>query len=218
MLGLLVKDFKLLKNQKSFFLILIGFSLFFLYINHDASFVVGYVTFLSCLFVVSSISYDEFNNCNAFLLTLPVTRKEYTVEKYGFGILIGSIAWVFATAMTIVYSYFYINDFQLMEWIGSCIVMLLVALIFMSVIIPVQLKFGQTKGNIAMIICMAGIAAVGFIGVKIAELLGIDILRIIDSLSTLGSVGVLAIAIVIVGICLGISYNISLQIMKKKEF
>lgn len=218
MLGLLVKDLKLLKNQKSFFLILIGFSFFFLYINNDADFVVGYVTFLSCLFVVSSISYDEFNNCNAFLLTLPVTRKEYTLEKYGFGILVGTIAWLFATAITIVYSYFYISDFQLMEWLGTCVIMLFVAFIFMSVVIPVQLKFGQTKGNIAMVICIAGIAAVGFVGVKISEWLGIDIFGIINSLSTIGTAGIVMIIIVIVGICFCFSYSISLQIMNKKEF
>lgn len=218
MLGLLVKDFKLLKNQKSFFLILIGFSLFFLYMNNDTSFVVGYVTFLSCLFVVSSISYDEFNNCSAFLLTLPVTRKEYTLEKYGFGILIGTVAWILATAITIVYSYFYVTDFQLMEWLGTCAIMLFVAFVFMSVIIPVQLKFGQTKGNIAMIICMAGIAAVGFVAIKIAELMGIDIIGMMDSLSSMGTAGIVTIIMAIVGICLVISYSISLQIVKKKEF
>lgn len=218
MLGLLVKDFKLLKNQKSFFLILIGFSLFFLYMNNDTSFVVGYVTFLSCLFVVSSISYDEFNNCSAFLLTLPVTRKEYTLEKYGFGILIGTVAWILATAITIVYSYFYVTDFQLMEWLGTCAIMLFVAFVFMSVIIPVQLKFGQTKGNIAMIICMAGIAAVGFVATKIAELMGVDIIGMMNSLSSIGTAGIVTIIMVIVGICLVISYSISLQIVKKKEF
>lgn len=218
MMGLLIKDIKLLKNQKFFFMILIGFALFFLVVNNDPMFVVGYVTFLSCLFVVSSISYDEFNNSNAFLMTLPVTRKDYTLEKYTFGLLIGISAWIFATAISSVYSYIKVENFQIFEWIGTCAVMLLIAFVFMSVVLPVQLKFGQTKGNVAMIICIAGISVIGFLVIKIAELLGIDLLGIVDSLSTIGNAGILGIIIVIVGICLGASYCVSLQIMRKKEF
>ncbi|WP_028043440.1 ABC-2 transporter permease [Candidatus Stoquefichus massiliensis] len=218
MLGLLIKDFKLLKNQKAFFMMLIGFALFFLVINNDPIFVVAYVTFLSCLFVVSSISYDEYNNSNVFLMTLPITRKEYTIEKYTFGLLIGSCSWVLATTLTTVYSYLNMSHFQLIEWLGTCFVMLLIALIFMSIVVPVQLKFGQTKGNVAMILCMAAIAAIGFAGIKVAELFGIDIFGIIDSLSTMGSAALLVMILAFVLVCLGISYSISLQIMRRKQF
>ena len=34
---------------------------------------------------MSSISYDEFDNGNAFLFSLPITRKDYVLEKYIFG-------------------------------------------------------------------------------------------------------------------------------------
>lgn len=218
MIGLLIKDIKLLKNQKTFFMMLIIFAFFFLFINNNPIFVVSYVTFISCLFVVSSISYDEYNNSNAFLLTLPITRKEYTIEKYAFGFLIGIIAWILSTMLSTVYSYIYIQDFQLVDWLASCLTMLVIALLFMSVVIPVQLKFGQTKGNVAMILSMASIAVIGFVGLKLAEWMGIDVFKLIGSLSTIGSVGLLGIIIVFVIICLAISYRISLQIMRKKEF
>ena len=148
-------------------MMLIIFAFFFLFINNNPIFfVVSYVTFISCLFVVSSISYDEYNNSNAFLLTLPVTRKEYTIEKYAFGFLIGIIAWILSTMLSTVYSYIYIQDFQLVDWLASCLTMLVIALLFMSVVIPVQLKFGQTKGNVAMILSMASIAVIGFVGLN----------------------------------------------------
>lgn len=217
MLGLLIKDMKLLKNQKIFFVFMIGFAIFFLFINNDPIFVVTYVTFLSSLFVVSSISYDEFNNSNAFLLTLPITRGDYTIEKYVFGLTLGTTAWILSTIISTIYSYVYISHFQLIDWLGTCFIMLLIAFVVMSAVIPVQLKFGQTKGNIAMILCIAAIVAIGFVVIKVVEMLGIDIFQIIDSLSTIGSAGLLIIMFVFVIVCLGISYCVSLQIMKKKE-
>ena len=40
---------------------------------------------------ISTISYDTFDNGNAFLFTLPFSRKEYTREKYLFSLFWGMI-------------------------------------------------------------------------------------------------------------------------------
>ena len=62
MKGLLIKDFKLMKEQKNFLLIIliitIGMSLF----TNDLSFALGFLTFIVSLFSLSTISYDEFDN------------------------------------------------------------------------------------------------------------------------------------------------------------
>lgn len=36
------------------------------------------------MFTATTISYDGFDNCYLFLMTLPVTRKKYVNEKYLF--------------------------------------------------------------------------------------------------------------------------------------
>ena len=89
MKGLLIKDFKLMKEQKNFLLIIliitIGMSLF----TNDLSFALGFLTFIVSLFSLSTTSYDEFDNGNAFLFTLPITRSKYVIEKYYLSMILG---------------------------------------------------------------------------------------------------------------------------------
>ena len=92
MKGLLIKDFKLLQGQKNFFITIIAIAGIMAIFMEDASFIIGYMTFVGSLFTLSTISYDEFDNGNAFLFSLPITRKDYILEKYGFGLIVGGIS------------------------------------------------------------------------------------------------------------------------------
>lgn len=51
---------------------------------------------------MSTISYDEFDNGNAFLFSMPITRKSYTVEKYAFGLIFGMVFWLLATVIALI--------------------------------------------------------------------------------------------------------------------
>ena len=84
MKGLLIKDFKLLKNQKNFFILVFVMAAFLTITNgagsSPATFVLPYVGFVSSFFVLSTISYDEYDNGNAFLLRCPL-REKYTRRR-----------------------------------------------------------------------------------------------------------------------------------------
>ena len=82
MKGLLVKDFKLMKGQKNFFLIIAAIAASTAFFSDDTSFFMGFLPFILSMFALSTISYDEFDNGNAFLFTLPISRTGYTIEKY----------------------------------------------------------------------------------------------------------------------------------------
>ena len=84
MKGLLIKDFMLLKNQKSFFIIIVAAAIGMSTLMENSSFIIGYIAVIGSLFTLSTIRYDEFDNGNAFLYTLPITRKDYVYEKYEF--------------------------------------------------------------------------------------------------------------------------------------
>ena len=85
MKGLLIKDFKLLKNQKQFFLIIGLITFMFLVTNDSPYFTITYATMMFSMFTMSTISYDEYDNGAAYLFSLPISRKGYVAEKY-FGI------------------------------------------------------------------------------------------------------------------------------------
>lgn len=217
MRGLLIKDFKLIKSQKNFFflivLVAIGMSTF----TEEASFIIGYMTFIGSLFTLSSISYDEFDNGNAFMFSLPITRKDYTLEKYSFGIIIGGASWLLATL--IAFSIELIKNTNLtMETIMGALMILPIMLVMLAVMLPFQLKFGGEKARVAMIVVVGLIFITGFIIVKIASALNIDLISIINNLPSVSMGMVIVIAIAITIIILFLSYKISLSIMNKKEF
>ena len=82
MKGLLIKDFKLMKMQKNFFLMMIAIVIAISFFQNEISFPLGFLPFVISLFSLSTISYDEFDNGNAFLFSLPISRKDYVKEKY----------------------------------------------------------------------------------------------------------------------------------------
>src|SRR5699024_6252402 len=106
MKGLLIEDFRLMKVQKNIsamiMVIGIGMALF----SNNTSYTIGFVSFIFSLLSVSTISYDELDNGNAFVFSLPISRKTYAVEKYCFGLIRSLGAWlavaVLATAAGVV--------------------------------------------------------------------------------------------------------------------
>jgi len=96
MKGLFVKDLKLMMLQKNFLLLILAIVIGMMIFTDDVIFPLGFLSFIVSLFTVSTISYDDFDNGNAFLFTLPITRNHYVSEKYFLGLLLGCMAWVLA--------------------------------------------------------------------------------------------------------------------------
>lgn len=217
MRGLLVKDFMLIKLQKNFFIVIVVIAIGLAIINDNPTFMLGFLTFTMSLFTLSTISYDEFDNGNAFLFTLPISCKIYVMEKYCFSLLVGSSSWILSVLLACVFSLIK-GTLPVLEVIIPAIMMLPIMLIIYAVMIPCQLKYGGEKGRIAMAGAVGLLFIIGFLTVKFAELSGIDLLNVINTLPAL-SMGVLVvIAVVIAVIIFGISMRISISITDRKEF
>lgn len=218
MKGLLLKDFKLVKLQKNFFFMIIAVAVGLTIINDDATFMLGFLTFVMSMFTLSTISYDEFDNGNAFLFTLPVSRKSYVVEKYVFSLLLGGGSWVLAVLFAVVFSIIQ-GTVSVLEVVMAAVAIFMIMLMVQAAMIPFQLKFGGEKGRIAMVGAVGILFIIGFVAVKIAEGLGIDLLNVgIGSLSTVNMGMAVAIAIAVDAVVLLVSMKISISIMDRKEF
>lgn len=217
MKGLLVKDFKLIKLQKNLFIVIIAIAIGFAVIYDSPTFILGYLTFVVSMFTLSTITYDEFDNGNAFLFTLPISRKSYVVEKYGFSFLVGTGSWFLAVLLTVAFSLIK-PTVPILEVVMTAIMIFPVMLIIYAVMIPFQLKFGGEKGRIAMVGAVGLLFIIGFVVVKIAEIFGIDLLNIINTLPTLNMGILVASTVVIAVIIFVVSMRISISIMNKKEF
>ena len=169
MKGLLIKDLSLIKMQGRF-LVIVAFLGVFMALNADnPTFVIGFMSYMGAIFTMNTISFDEFENGNAFLFALPITRKMYAMEKYVFGIIFGGIMSAFSTVLCVI--------FELCSGFGNFVSIADAALwtipmllVMLAVVIPIQLKFGGEKGRIVTI------AAIG-----VAVGLGIAVVKLVNS-------------------------------------
>lgn len=217
MRGLLIKDFLLLKNQLRIFLLYIFLSVGMLVADFNPVFVINYTTLIFCMFTLSSISYDEFDNGYAFLFTLPVTREQYTAEKYVFGILTGCLAWLVVTIIAVIMN---VLRGRGDTW-GIAVLALLflfLAFLFLSVVIPVQLKFGQEKGRTALSLIIGLIFASAFLTVRTVKIFKVDLSAAAERLTALHQGPVIAVLLPGSLIVMIVSYLVSVRIMKKKQF
>lgn len=217
MKGLLVKDIRLMLQQKKFFIMLV-FVAVLLNFSSDSTFVVGYLTFVGSMFVLSTISYDEYDNCYPFLMTLPVDRKSYAKEKYLFGLILGVSAWMFGLIISLIYQIVTGASIEFLEFFLTVAIYIPILMLLLSIMIPFQLKYGGEKGRLVMLIVYGGVFLAGYSLVKLAQGIGIDIKEKINALSAL-NIGLVELVLLVTAVvALGISCLISFAIMEKKEF
>ena len=217
MTGLIIKDFKLLKVQRSFFLVFMGIALWMEMFMENTSFIIGYMTFCGSMAVLNTISYDEYNNGNAFLFSLPISRKGYVLEKYTFGFITGGAAWLFAVVVSAVISIAK-HSFSAKDLVPIAIMHLALLAILMAIMLPIQLKFGSEKRFFVIFIIFGLVLIIAGILFGITRLLKIDLDSVLSSLSAVSG-EILASAIIVIALlALLLSYRISVGIMNKKEF
>ncbi|WP_196029951.1 ABC-2 transporter permease [Longicatena caecimuris] len=217
MKGLLIKDFKLMKGQKNFFMVIIVISIIMIIASPESSFPIGFLGFIGTLFSISSISYDEFDNGNAFLFSLPITRKDYVFEKYVFGFITGVTSLLLGTVMSLI-SIGITKTGSFNEIFITASSLFPIILLILSIMLPFILKFGGEKGRIAIIGVMGFIFVIGLLLIKVTDKMGIDLYGIFKNLPQFQPQVYILLLLLCSGVVLVISYFISLAIMKKKEF
>lgn len=218
MRGLLIKDYLLIKNQMKFVILFFIIALIMIMNRGDAMFVISYLTFVITSCSLSTISYDEYENSNSYLFSLPITRVGYVKEKYLFAFINAGVGWLLG--MLMVFGYRMIQNqamsIQTISFIGGMNLICVAA--YIAVCLPLWIKLGPEKGRITFFI-LAGLIV---LATSLSKLFAgnIDpgafasVWNILDAYPLL-LVGILG-GIVLLGV--GVSYLISLGIVRKKEF
>ena len=98
MKGLFIKDYCLLRKQKTAVIMIVLLAVFFMITGDDPSMGVSYTIFVANSIIMGTQSFDEADHGMAFLMTLPTGRKLYVKEKYLFGILNVFALWIVMVA------------------------------------------------------------------------------------------------------------------------
>lgn len=214
MKGLFVKDIELMKQQKQFFILVVVMGVI-LNLAGSGSFATGYFTFVTAIFAITTISYDEFDNGLAFLMTLPVTRKQYVAEKYLLGAGLTAVAWGIATITGVICKGVAELQGCLSETIIGSLIDIPLALLMLAVSLPLVIHFGAEKGRYIAMVMWAIIFAVVYILIKT---MGLSADAVDAWLNGLNWGMVLAgVALFTVIVYMG-SYWGSVRLMEKKEF
>lgn len=217
MKGLLIKDFKLIKMHRNYFAMIIAIAFVISLLTEDTTFMLGFISFITSMFTISTISYDEFDNGNAFLFTLPIDRKKYAAEKYVFGMLLGGCSLFIAIILAII-----LNLIEKSDTISNILIsggmLLPFILLLLSILIPFQLKFGSEKGRIVISAVFSIVFLISFVLGKSIGMLGINIAEVINRISLLGAGGLFILIFVISMIVVLFSMKVSISVMNKKEF
>ncbi len=217
MRGLIEKDLRLTLARKQTLVIFFVMALF-MGLSMDGSFIIGYLTMLATIMSVGTISYDEFDNGFAFLMTLPFDRKTYVREKYLFSLVLSAAAWCIGAVLYCIGSLIRHSAINLTDELPVLLAILPVLYLSAAILIPLQLKYGAEKSRIVFFIIF-GIIALLMIGAKNLFNSSNSILAALTKvLNDKSPVVVLIILAALCAIIAFISCLISIQIIKKIEF
>ncbi|MGI6070595.1 MAG: ABC-2 transporter permease [Blautia sp.] len=218
MRGLLVKDYRLtVKNKKLFFVFgCIGFLM--LFTGDNPSFLASYISIVSAMMVLTTITYDEFDRSIAYLLTMPANRRIYVREKYLFGIICTFIGWVTSSLVVILYQVVVKTNYPWNEILLPLLIFLYLALMMLLLMVPVQIKFGGDNGKVVILAFVILIIVLSAVFGKAVSYFHIDLRLVLDT-PVFSNKYLFGSLVALVHLFLiAVSYRSSMKIMEKKEF
>ena len=210
MLGLIKKDFLLIKaNLKSMAIMFIIYLILAFQGTFDVTFI---IPLIGIMLFISTFSYDDFNNWNAYAITFPNGRKNIVKAKYISSIILTIILIILSLAISIIVSYIKTNSINLEENVASLMGTLLSSFIIISLLYPIIFKFGATNGRIILFTMVFGV-----IGIITLISNFVNMTVFINAINMLDNCWYIALPIMFV-LLLGGSYLVSNKIYQNKEF
>lgn len=213
MRALIVKDIRLFRSMKNVVLIyvaMIAASIIFGQKQMGVMLInlcVVMLTYLS----MSTMSYDDFDNGMEFILTLPTLKKIYVIEKYVLAVITLVVMSIVGAGLLVALG------LEFNAAILDIAPMAVIAIVLVSINLPLTLKFGSEKTKmLTMILFMGFGAAVGSLEPSVLnKLLNYSFVKKIMSLGKLQlgiGIGLIVVVIFIVSCC------ISIKVSENKEY
>lgn len=217
MKGLIIKDFQLLFSNKRILYTVFAIALFSAMMGDGITltYISSFVAVMLQVSALATISYDNYQHGNTFLMTLPLRRKDYVIEKYIFCSIIAFVGIIFSLILGLLVK-MRTNNMKIEIAVG--IVIALVFLIYSFIAIPLELKFGNEVGRTIPFIIGAVIFLIAQILIQFNDSLFDSIMNWLNKLENISDITALMIAIAAFVIALTITIPISIKIINKKEF
>ena len=207
MKGLILKDiYNLRKHGRTMLLLAAAYS-FMIFMTGNAEVFLGTVVIMFAATSIASLSYDSQSGWDTYVSTLPVSRSDVVMSKYILSYLFalagGLIALLIGWINGIIK-----NSGNFFEMLVSAYVMFSIAIVFVSVLLPLIYKFGVERSRIIIIAAVAipVVAVFAIVKTGVATMPN-------DQMVT----RILFLSPFILAICVVLSYAISNMVYRKKE-
>lgn len=217
MKGLILKDFINLKKNFKIFIVLTAIYGFMSFTSEDASFFSTIFTMLFAILTLSIYSYDELAKWDGYGLTMPVSRDSMVQVKYIMMLLLTLLGFLFSLVFTVIINKS-IDSTSLFEGIQNSGVGSAIVILFYSIILPFITKLGVEKARIIFFaVYIIPFAIIMFIN-KLSKEGRFEIPKEFAGIITFLKENITVVLPIVVLAALILSYLISVQIYRKKEF
>lgn len=213
MRALIAKDIRLFRSMKNVVLIYVAMIAASIIFGQKQ---MGVILINLCVVMftylsMSTMSYDDFDNGMEFILTLPTSKKIYAIEKYVLAVITLVVMSIVGAGLLVALG------LEFNAAILDIAPMAVIAIVLVSINLPLILKFGSEKTTMLNLILFIGLGSlVGTLGTSnLNEILNSDLVKKIMSLGKLQlgiGIGLIVVLILIVSCC------ISIKISENKEY
>ena len=193
-------------NLKLIIIMLVVFFIMALQGQFNISFI---PSFIIVMLFMSAFSYDEYNNWNAYAITLPGGRKNIVKSKFVAGLFLTLLSIVITVVLNCLVSVINSN-LKFDDFVSTLLGSVSAIVLIQATMYPFIFKYGMEKGRIILFIL--SFAIVGLI-VLFSKVINIPL----DIISFFNNYWFIIVPVILT-ISLFISYKISEKIYLKKEF
>ena len=210
MIGFIKKDLAMIKsNFKLMGILLVVYVVMGLLEEMDISFI---LPFMSVMIMISTFSYDHYNNWDAYSITLPNGRKNSVKAKYIATLFMILFVAFITLLMAFLISYARTKTINYEQILVTMLGTIFGTLLVLTFMYPIIYKFGVEKARIGIFLIVFGIVILGGFLARYVDLSVIG-----KTLAFLENYWFILLIIISVVMVYG-SYKISAKIFSKKEF
>ena len=219
MKALFIKDIRIiLKQQRVLICAFFAVITILAFATDNSMYAVAFVLFLVPTMMLTTISYDTFENGMSYIMSLPVSVKDYVTEKYILTVASSLIFNIMATILiNVVLSIGKGVGIMPLELIVNAMLAQFMVLIYISLVLPVDIRFGTDKGMIIVVLMAVVIGAAGPMLGNINVDSGL-MYKLSESEITSVPVNTALLLMSVGGVFVIVSYFISVKLMKQMEY
>lgn len=212
MKGLLLKDIYTLKSTLRIYAVMTVVYRVIGVVFDNMSFLYTVFVLATTVVPMSAVAYDERCTWCRYSSILPVSRAQLAISKYILGLV--CMGFCILSAFS---AFFFSENMIFAEFLATSVSTSCVAIIYMSLAIPVMYKLGAEKSRVAIFVILIVPALLIFGGAYLVTKFNFKIPPAILSLLT-NDTALLAAIVLISLVLLAVSMAISVSIYKKRDF